>query len=290
MRTLKKKISIILVLIVATMVSIAAQDFQGVAYYQSARKMNRGMEIQGEGMTPAMQEQINAQLKKQFQKQYELKFNLTESIWEEEESLDGEPATAQDGGMMIRMSTGGGLTYKNTVKNLYLQETEMFSKPFLIKDELEPREWEITSETKKIGNYMAQKAIYTRIRESTSISFTSTNGSDDEGERTTTMDTIQIEAWYTPQIPVSQGPDDFWGLPGLILEVNDGTTSYVCDKIVLNPEEGIDIKKPNKGKKVSREEFRAEMDAKTQEMMKKYSNGGRGDGNSITIRVGSGGQ
>ena len=272
------------------MVSIAAQDFQGVAYYQSARKMNRGMEIQGEGMTPAMQEQINAQLKKQFQKQYELKFNLTESIWEEEESLDGEPATAQDGGMMIRMSTGGGLTYKNTVKNLYLQETEMFSKPFLIKDELEPREWEITSETKKIGNYMAQKAIYTRIRESTSISFTSTNGSDDEGERTTTMDTIQIEAWYTPQIPVSQGPDDFWGLPGLILEVNDGTTSYVCDKIVLNPEEGIDIKKPNKGKKVSREEFRAEMDAKTQEMMKKYSNGGRGDGNSITIRVGSGGQ
>ena len=289
MTTLKKRFTLVFGLIIATMVRLAAQDFQGVAYYQSARKMNN-FQIQGDGMTPAMQEQIQAQMKKQFQREYQLTFNLTESVWKEEESLDGGPATAQAGGMMIRMSTDGGLTYKNTAKNLYLQETEMFNKPFLIKDELEPREWEITSETKKIGNYIAQKAIYTRIRESTSISFTSTNGSDDEGERTTTMDTTPIEAWYTPQIPVSQGPDDFWGLPGLILEVNDGTISYVCNKIVLNPEEGVDIKKPNKGKKVSRQEFRAEMDAKTQEMMNKYSNGGRGDGNSFTIRVGSGGQ
>ena len=28
----------------------------------------------------------------------------------------------------------------------------------------------------------------------------------------------QIEAWYTLQIPLKQGPAEYWGLPGLILE------------------------------------------------------------------------
>lgn len=287
MTTFKKKISLIFGLVIATMVGLTAQDFQGIAIYQSARKMN-GFNIQAEGMTPAMQKQLQEQMKKQFQKEYELKFNLTESLWYEPASLDGGPATAQAGGMVIQMSTGGGLTYKNTAKKLYMQETEMFSKPFLIKDELESREWEITGETKKIGNYQAQKAILTDIRESRTISFSSTNDSEEDGEKQVTMDTTKIEAWFTSQIPVSQGPDDFWGLPGLILEVNDGTTSYVCTKVVLNPEDGVEIKKPNKGKKVTREEFRTEMDAKTEEMMKKFEQGGRGGGHTIRIRTGGG--
>ena len=32
---------------------------------------------------------------------------------------------------------------------------------------------------------------------------------------------ILVTAWYTPQIPVNQGPGEYWGLPGLILEVHD---------------------------------------------------------------------
>ena len=32
--------------------------------------------------------------------------------------------------------------------------------------------------------------------------------------------TIEVTAWYTPEIPINQGPADYWGLPGLILEVN----------------------------------------------------------------------
>jgi GLPGLI family protein len=38
---------------------------------------------------------------------------------------------------------------------------------------------------------------------------------------------VTITAWYTPEIPVSQGPEGYWGLPGLILEVNDGKTT-IC--------------------------------------------------------------
>ena len=286
MTTLKKKITLVFGLVIATVMGLTAQDFQGMAIYQSARKMN-SFQIKGEGMTPTMQEQMKERMKKQFQKEYELKFNLTESSWEEAESLDGGPATVQAGGMMVTMSTGGGLLYKNTAQNLYLQETEIFGKPFLIKDKLEPREWEITNETKQIGDYVAQKAIYRDVRESRTISFSSTNDDTEDGETAVSMDTTNIEAWFTSQIPVSQGPDDYWGLPGLILELNDGTTSYVCTKVVLNPEEGVEIKKPKKGKTVTREEFRVEMDAKTQEMMKKFKKGGRGrGGHSFTIRSG----
>ncbi|WP_420388081.1 GLPGLI family protein [Roseivirga sp.] len=286
MKNLKRQITLVIGLMVALVISINAQNFQGIATYQSSRKMD-GFSFKGEGMTPAMEQQIQEQMKKQFQKEYELKFNLTESVWSEVESLNGGPATASSGGMVITMSAGGGVTYKNTSENLFLQETEVFSKPFLVKDELESREWELTDEVKTIGNYQAYKAIFTDIRERRTISFGSSSDgdeTDDEMEPKIVSDTIKIEAWYTPQIPVSQGPDDYWGLPGLILEVSDGTTTYACTKVVLNPEDEVKIKQPSKGKKVTREELRAEIDAKTAEMAEKFNQGKGGGG--VTIKIG----
>jgi len=281
MKSLTKRILLVIGLFVAGIVTLSAQQFEGRAFYQSARKMGN-FSIKAEGITPEMTEQLQQQMAKQFQREYELTFNLTESIWKEEESLDGGPATASAGGMMIQVqSAGGGLTYKNTAENLFIQETEVFGKPFLVKDELAPKEWELTQESKKIGSYTAYKAIYTDYREGMSMSF---NSDDDQNEMEKVIDTIKIEAWYTPDIPVSQGPTEFWGLPGLIMEVNDGSMSYVCTKVILNPEDKIKIKQPSKGKEVTREELRTITEEKTQEMMKKYSNGG-GD---VTIKIGRG--
>ncbi len=285
MKNTRRQLFLIVGIITATFITLSAQDFQGMATYQSSRKME-GFSFKAEGMTPAMEEQIMQKMKAQFQKEYELKFNLTESVWKEVESLDGGPATASAGGMVITMSAGGGLTYKNTAENLYMQETEVFSKPFLVKDELESREWEMTDETKQIGNYTAYKAIYQDIRESRSFSFSSEDdgeNKDEEMEPQVTMDTTAITAWYTPQIPVSQGPDDYWGLPGLILEVSDGRMTYLCTKVVLNPEDEIKIKQPSKGKKVTREELREEIDAKSAEMAEKFSSG---KGNTMKIKIG----
>lgn len=281
MKNLKQRFALIIGLLVAGVITISAQSFEGKATYQSARKMN-GFAFKGEGMTPEMEEQIKQKMAKQFQKEYELTFNLNESIWKEVESLGGGPATASANGMMIQVaSTGDGVTYKNTSEKLFMQETEVFGKAFLVKDELEPREWEMTQETKKIGQYTAYKAVFTDYRESMSMSFSS---EDEENQMEKTIDTIRIEAWYTPEIPVSQGPTSYWGLPGLIMEISDGSMSYVCTKVTLNPEDKVKIKKPSKGKKVTRAELRAISEEKTQEMMKKYSNGG-GD---VHIKIGRG--
>ena len=99
------------------------------------------------------------------------------------------------------------------------------------------------------------------------------------------METISITAWYTPQIPVSTGPGNYHGLPGLILEVNDGTETVVCNKIILNPKDDIDISEPKKGKEVTQSEFDEIMKKKMKEMEDRY-NSERRDGNEIEIKIG----
>mgnify|MGYP000672256811 CR=1 FL=1 len=94
-------------------------------------------------------------------------------------------------------------------------------------------------------------------------------------------------AWYTLDIPLSHGPSEYWGLPGLILEINDGDLTILCSKIVLNPEKGVAIEKPKTGKKVTQAEFDAIQEKKTQEMMEQFKGDSRrGDGNSFQIRIG----
>jgi GLPGLI family protein len=277
-----KKLKFIYSLFLSTLLLPAAlfsQNFQGEAIYQSSTKM-KNFSFKGEGMSPDMEAQIKEKMQKQMQKEYTLKFNLTESVWKEVESLDGGPAVAAAGGMVIQMSSGSnGTLYKNTSEMKYLREADVFSKAFLVDDVLENREWVLGEETRKIGNYNAYKATYTNISERKTMSF-----DGDQNEMKMVMDTTEITAWYTPEIPVSQGPSDYWGLPGLILEVSDGSTTFLCTKVTLNPSEGVEIKKPSKGKRVNREELKVITDEKTEEMMKKFEKGG--DKHGMQIKIG----
>src|SRR5690606_30717868 len=110
---------------------------------------------------------------------------------------------------------------------------------------------------------------------------------DGEDEEAAVEEIQTVTAWYTPQIPVSNGPSTYWGLPGLILEVNDGSETLLCTKIVLNNKEAIKIDEPKKGKKVSQEEYDKIVKEKTDEMKERYQNSGRkGDGNSFQIKIG----
>ena len=94
-----------------------------------------------------------------------------------------------------------------------------------------------------------------------------------------------ITAWYTPEIPVNQGPEGYWGLPGLILEVNDGRTVILCSKVVLNPKEKAAIKPATNGKVVTQKGFDETMMQKMEEM-REMNRGRGGNGGQFIIRSG----
>ena len=52
---------------------------------------------------------------------------------------------------------------------------------------------------------------------------------------------------------MSNGPEEYGGLPGLILELHVNGTTTSCNKVILKPEK--EIIPPKKGKKVSKKEF-----------------------------------
>ena len=70
------------------------------------------------------------------------------------------------------------------------------------------------------------------------------------------LDTTPVTAWYSEQIPVSDGPDIFWGLPGLILEISLGNNAKVitANKVSF-PKTSADIAPPANGKEVSEAEY-----------------------------------
>ena len=268
---------------------IFAQDFQGQATYQSKTSVNMD-QWGGDKMSPEQKKMIAERMKGMFEKTYELSFNKTASVYKEEEKLSAPGQGAgRWGGMMSSFTPGK--QYKNIKEQLILQDQEFFGKQFLIKDSLPKLSWKMESETKQIGQYMCFKA--TAIKKVDDLDWRSMRRGkpkSNNGKRKDTLKTDKkslndievpketiVTAWYTMQIPVSQGPGEYYGLPGLILEINADRTTILCTKIVLNPTEKKEIKAPSKGKEVSRKEYNEIVKKKMKEMRDMYG-GRRGNG------------
>ena len=278
---------------------LKAQDFQGMAVYESKTSTADFMKGMGgnRDITPEMQKNIEERMKKMFEKTFILNFDKSASIYKEEEVLDA-PGQQGGGRMMSSMMGGGGTQYKNVKTKQVIVDREFFGKEFLIKDSLPKLDWKLEGESKMIGQYNCFKATAVRpVSDSDFRNFRFRGGKDDQkkekGEaevkkdstssKTNLMDQwempkeIVITAWYSPEIPVNQGPENYWGLPGLILEVNDGKTSILCSKIVMNTKEKVEIKAPSKGKEVTQKEYDEIVKNKMEEMREMYGGkGGRG--------------
>ena len=275
----------LVILLLCSTFSLFAQDFQGVATYKTQRKLDIKIDSTQVG-GGEMQKQIMDMLKKEFQKTYILSFDKNTSIYKEDEAL---AAPSAGGAMMVVSSLGGSGTLFKDIKNQsFTNQLETFGKQFIIKDRLKPIKWVLHSETKNIGNYTCYKATYTKEIEEMSMMTFSSSEDDNKGEDSNElleMKTTTVTAWYTPQIPVSNGPESYQGLPGLILEVNDGELTILCSKITLNPKKTLEIAEPKKGKEVTQQEYDDIMEKKMEEMSEQYR--GRGaDENAIEIRIG----
>ncbi|PZX49620.1 GLPGLI family protein [Algoriphagus chordae] len=265
--------------LMGSIITATAQGLTGRAFYKSSSSFKISMD--SSKMAPEVMADLQKQLKKQMEREYVLSFSQTESNWKQVESLGAGPATASSGGASIVINTGNQdrLLYKNVAEQNYIKEEDLMGKGFLVKDSLRNYDWELTGESKTIGDYTCQKAIYSRIVDSKVFSM----GKD---EMEASKDTVNVTAWFTMQIPVSHGPDDFWGLPGLILELQNNGMTYIAERIVLNPNEKVEIEIPKKGEMISSEDYKTLSEEKMQEMMKRYS-GKPGNGNEVVIKIGN---
>ena len=266
MKTTVLKISILtFVLLFST--SINAQEFQGKAYYFSKSTMDLGN--WGARFSEAQKKQIMARLKNRLEKTYVLTFNKEESLFKQEEKLDVDAMSGATNSWGKNFSQGN--QYKNVKTNQQIQKQEFYGKQFLVKDNLQPIEWDLGTETKQIGNYMCFKATASvPTTDLTWYDFSwdrlrNTNQEQSDNNEEVKVEMTQIEAWYTPQIPVRHGPSEFWGLPGLILEVSAGNTTMLCTKIVMNADENEKIEAPERGKEITKQEYQKTITNKMKE-------------------------
>ena len=121
--------------------------------------------------------------------------------------------------------------YKDYKKNEIRVRDNISTHYFIYTDELKPQEWEILSDTATILGYHCQKAqCHYRGRD--------------------------YEAWFTPEIPISEGPWKFYGLPGLITKLHDIHKHYSFELIGFQEiNEPIDTKVSRDTKKIERKEF-----------------------------------
>lgn len=106
---------------------------------------------------------------------------------------------------------------------------------FMYEEDIPIIDWQILNDKKTILNYSCQKAT-AEFRGRT------------------------WEAWFTFDIPISDGPYKFTGLPGLILEIHDTQNHYVykCTGIqTLNPSKPINIRNWSLITKTTRSKYNA---------------------------------
>ena len=171
--------------------------------------------------------------------------SLYKNIYDEEED-DDMVLSSDQGGMHFefKMEEPDNQVYCDHDSDSQLMKHEFLGKNFLVQGTIETYPWKIGSERRKILDYVCMNA----------------NAEVDTA--------TNITAWFTTEIPVSMGPGEYAGLPGMILavELNENERITVATDISFDALDEETISPPTKGKKVSKEEFEKIRDEKLKEM------------------------
>lgn len=190
-----------------------------------------------------------------------LHFTSKESLYknfDNNEELEVE-GSSEDDEMQIKIifATPETFFHKDLETNNKIVQENFMGKNFLIEDNLEAFKWKIMADQKLILNYPCTKAVY--------------------------QDSTQnIEAWFTSQIPVANGPDTYGQLPGMILELitDGGDQVFIAQEVIFEKQLSENLEAPHKGKKVNQAEFNEIVAHKIKEMKEEMG----GSGMMIEIR------
>ena len=250
MKTIFKKSLFLLLLFINVS---QAQEFQGRAIYIS--KSLNNVVFDTKAMSDEKAKELNEKINKMFEKIFVLNFNKAESIYQQEQKLKETGSR----GSTFAFELEGEL-YKNSQTKKYLKAEEFANKNYIITDVLKNYNWDITQESKKIGGYTCYKAIsITKVTKKELQEYEVEKAKQSKNK--TSFFNLEkpkdkkITVWYNPEIPVSHGPNQYWGLPGLIMEVNENNLIILCSKVILNPKDKKSIKAPKNGKVISQNAY-----------------------------------
>lgn len=159
-----------------------------------------------------------------------LTFNNKESSYRVDDKLEIDGIKSLN--ITYLFAGGKNLFYHNRDSIHLLEANSSFGKIYLIKQD--PPNWIITKETKDIDGLKCVMAYST-----------TTSGSKEK---------IDATAWFSPSIPVSYGPMRYFGLPGLIIELQFSKMTFIAEKINLNIENVV-IEKHKSQEILSHKEF-----------------------------------
>lgn len=154
---------------------------------------------------------------------YSLRFTKDQSIYQMEKGMGIDDDRQLEAASIV---AGKGVYFYENNGNLIIQK-EFAGDLFLVEPDSAEFGWKILDERKMIGEFECIKAI-------------GVNKGFDNKEST-------VIAWFSPQINIPYGPKEYFGLPGLILEVEDKGIIYYCSSIsfreqhIKNPLQGIRI-------------------------------------------------
>jgi GLPGLI family protein len=192
---------------------------------------------------------------------FELIFSGDESIYRAKKQDELPPASSTTpSGPPRGMGFGGRanrVVYKDLAKDTMIDSRDFMQKQFLITGPPKARKWKIGKGQKDILGYKCMEASF-RIDSATAI-----------------------VAWFTPQISISNGPSDYQGLPGMILQIdmNEGERMITAKEIKLDSVDTSVLVAPDKGKEVTPEEFEKIREEKMKEMG--MQRGGPGGGQQM---------
>ena len=214
-------------LLIAT-VPLAAQTKEGKITYEQKINVHKRM--------PPEAEQFKAMVPEFQTNMLELYFNTTQSLFKPAKQQGDQLPTeggGPGGGRSFRFGgSDNAETFRDYENELVIESRELGPKRYLIEDTLRPMKWKLEEETMTINGFVCKKAT-TTIQGFGMGNFRPGGGAQGGGRRDSTITRMMNEkqdvvAWYTEQIETSAGPDNYFGLPGLILylDIDNGTIVY----------------------------------------------------------------
>jgi GLPGLI family protein len=280
-----KKIQFVFALLIAlTSISttLTAQMKEGKISYERKINMHRNLpDPQMKSMIPEFRTD-----------KFELIFNENASLFRsvvDDEAPDPFANAGGGGGggmrMNFRMPTAN--TYTDFAKKMQYEERAFFEKEFLIIDSLKQYKWKLSEETKTIAKQLCKKAttMITAPQMRMRVSIGGGNNTDTTANTPRAPKETELVVWYAENIPVSFGPDNYSGLPGVIMEIDQDNGANVTTAVEVSAKyPKKELVAPSKGDKMNRAQFQENM----QKLMQDMQRGGGIRMGGTAIRIGGG--